>query len=105
MPLGRLRTPVAIFLLYIFDHWDIKNNHLALTVCVRPIPYSGSYSSVIGETFLYDNSVHQRGQRLGYRMLNNPNQFAFEWFLRLRGPLTLYDVGTTLLHDGLGLED
>ena len=87
---------------------DIRTgkHHVPISHCATSTmnPVKWRTCEVIGETFLYDNSVHQRGQRLGYRMLNNPNQFAFEWFLRLRGPLTLYDVGTTLLHDGLGLE-
>ena len=43
-----------------------------------------------GETFYFDNSLHQAGPVIGYNMINNPHRFNVEWWLRFTMPLYLY---------------
>ena len=74
-------------------------HHVPISHCASSTmnPVKWRTCEVIGETFIYDNSVHQRG-KISYRMINNPNQFALEWFLRFTAPLALYKTGANLLN-------
>ena len=74
-------------------------HHMPISHCATSTmnPVKWRSCEVVKESFVYDNSIHQRG-KISYRMLENQNQFNLEWFLRFTAPLALYRTGATLLN-------